>query len=44
VDIENEIKNHIAQGEIQKAELFAFMTKVGEATRRMDPDNEEPAD
>ena len=41
VEIENDIKNYISKGKIPKAEIFDFMSKIGEATRRMDPQNQE---
>jgi hypothetical protein len=39
LEIENEMIGYVAAGKILKDELFAFMSKVGEATRRHDAEH-----
>jgi hypothetical protein len=44
VEIEEDLEAYIASGAISKEELFDFMTKVGNATRRMDGGYQRPTD
>lgn len=39
--IESNLIGYVTAGEIPKDDLFEFMTKVGEATRRFDPDQQQ---
>jgi hypothetical protein len=42
VEIQNDLEEYVRKGEIPKSELFEFVSKVGKATRRLDPDHQPP--
>jgi hypothetical protein len=44
VEIQNDLEEYVSKGEIPKPELFEFVSKVGTATRRLDPDHQPPED
>jgi hypothetical protein len=42
MEIQNDLEEYVRKGEIPKSELSEFVSKVGKATRRLDPDHQPP--